>query len=464
MKRISTTIIFLIAYMFIFFLYPAYSNDDFIARNLKTFKSFTLKNNINVHIKSDNESRINSLVILIEGGKAVLPEEKAGLDRATLNVLTMESKNYSDTRRRSLLKRTSASISSSDGLDYSTYQMKTIDTYFDDVFSLYADLFLNPLFSEKHLIEVKTDLVNAYNAEMSDGYARVSRAVNTEFFKNHPYLSFLMTPDTVDSITRDDVINYYKKNILDPSRITIFAVGNYDLKKLNKKLNATLGKIAPKNKCEKPEPENFHDISSPELIIDIFDDLKDGTSYIRGNFKIAAPTDNKYWATVLGMNILSDVLSDLVRTKNNLAYSVWAYPYSRKSNYANISVYRTNNPASAFELIAKSAEVVLSGRCLSPFNQTEDGNNYVEISQALDFYKASFSTSFYSGLQDNTSIAIQMANSYSMTGDFTSYLYVKKNIDSIKPEEVIEALKSQLVPTEIQWAVTSPPETAKTLE
>lgn len=464
MKRIPSLILSITACMFIFFPCPASGNDDFISRNLKTFSSFSLNNGIDVHVKSEQHSRIKSLVILIDGGKQLIPAEKAGLDKTALTLMTMESKNFSDTRRRSILKRTSASIAASDGLDYNTYQMKTIDTYFDEVFTLYADLFLNPVFSEELLKEVKTDLINGYKSEMSDGYARVSRAVNTEFFKDHPYESFLLTPETLTSLTREDVLDYYRK-IADPSRITVFAVGNYNIKKLKNNLNKTLGKLPTQKKQAKPAPQAFTPAPSPDLIIDVFDDLRDGTSYIRGNFVIAAPTDPGYWATALGLNILSDVLSDLIRTRHNLTYSVWAHPYRRTSNYANISVYRTYDPARALALISQAIEVVLSGKCLSPFGEDEgEEKEYVAIAEALDFYKTAFATSFYSGLQDNTSIALQMADAYALAGDCTGYLYVKKNIDRVTAEEVVEALKAQLIQPQILWAVTAPQETAETVQ
>ena len=128
----------------------AHKNSSFITENLKTFHEFKLQNGIPVVVKISKQSRLRSVVLTLQGGKDLVPEEKAGIDTATLKLMNMESEKYSEISRRTILKKSSASIGGSDAIDFSSYTLKTIDLYFDKTFDLYADLFLNPLLSSKY--------------------------------------------------------------------------------------------------------------------------------------------------------------------------------------------------------------------------------------------------------------------------------------------------------------------------
>ncbi len=53
-------------------------NSGFITENLKTFHEFKLKNGIPVVVKISKQSRIKSVVLTLQGGKGLVPKEKAG--------------------------------------------------------------------------------------------------------------------------------------------------------------------------------------------------------------------------------------------------------------------------------------------------------------------------------------------------------------------------------------------------
>ena len=87
---------------------------------------------------------------------------------------------------------------------------------------------------------------------------------------------------------------------------------------------------------------------------------------------------------VIASNIVSDILTDLVRTKNSMVYSVWSSISLKKSNYGSISAYRTNNPVKVVELIRKSIDIAASGKCVSPFTGTDRNDDYVPIQDGLE--------------------------------------------------------------------------------
>ena len=440
----------------------AHTNSSFITENLKTFHEFKLQNGIPVVVKISKQSRLRSVVLTLQGGKDLVPEEKAGIDTVTLKLMNMESKKYSEISRRTILKKSSASIGVSDAIDFSSYTLKTIDSYFDKTFDLYADLFLNPAFSQKYFDEIITNMKNSCRSDLTDGYARVSKALNLSFFKDHPYFSYLYNIETLENIKLEEVKAFYSQNYV-ASRIAIFAVGNFDIKELKSKLDESFGHL--KNGKPFDTPEKSFAIQEPlPLILDSYKELNKGASYVRGNFATVPVTHPDHWAIGIASNILSDILTNIIRTKNSMVYSVWSNNNGKKSNYANISAYRTNDPIKVIDLIKESIDIAASGKCLSPYKGDGGKEDYIPISAGLEFYKASSSTKYFSGLRTNQAIASRMAGSYMSTGDYTSYLKTMDNINAVTAGEVKTAVRKYFKNNNIWWAVTAHPDIIKELK
>jgi predicted Zn-dependent peptidase len=440
----------------------AHTNSSFITENLKTFHEFKLQNGIPVVVKISKQSRLRSVVLTLQGGKDLVPEEKAGIDTVTLKLMNMESKKYSEISRRTILKKSSASIGVSDAIDFSSYTLKTIDSYFDKTFDLYADLFLNPAFSQKYFDEIITNMKNSCRSDLTDGYARVSKALNLSFFKDHPYFSYLYNIETLENIKLEEVKAFYSQNYV-ASRIAIFAVGNFDIKELKSKLDESFGHL--KNGKPFDTPEKSFAIQEPlPLILDSYKELNKGASYVRGNFATVPVTHPDHWAIGIASNILSDILQNIIRTKNSMVYSVWSNNNGKKSNYANISAYRTNDPIKVIDLIKESIDIAASGKCLSPYKGDGGKEDYIPISAGLEFYKASSSTKYFSGLRTNQAIASRMAGSYMSTGDYTSYLKTMDNINAVTAGEVKTAVRKYFKNNNIWWAVTAHPDIIKELK
>ncbi len=438
------------------------SRNSFVKENLKTFHEFRLKNGIPVVVKIARHSRTKSLVLVINGGKALVPAEKAGLDKLTQQLMRMESKKYSDVKRRTILKKTSSSIGASDGLDYTHYNLKTIDKYFNETFDLYADLLVNPSFPEKLFRETVTNLKNRYRSDLTDGYARVSLALNRSFFSGHPYCSYLFNVETIDNITLEDIKAFYRENYV-ASRMTLFAAGDFEIHSLKNRLDDAFGSI-PQGTGFDAVPQKFAGSQGAPLILDPYADLKKETSYVRANFEVIPVTHKDYWALVLASSMVSEIMTDLIRTKNSMVYSVWSNVFGKRSNYASISAYRTNNPEKVVNLIKESIDIAAAGKCVSPYRGSGNNDEYVPIAEGLGFYKTSFATNFYTGLQTNASIAMKMADSYIHFRDYTNYLRVMSKIQAVSAEEVQRAVVRYIKNSDKVWAITAHPDTVEQIK
>jgi zinc protease len=428
-----------------------------LAEQLQSFHEFKLRNGVRVVVRQNPLSRMHSIVLNIKGGVGAVAPDKAGLDTIALQLMCSASERYTDTERRDLLKRTSSAIQARCDLDFATVQLQTIDTYFTDTFDLFLDLIMRPAFPQNLFRELVTNAVNAYRSELTDGYARASRAANQAFFREHPYQAFLQTPATLSSITMQDVQDFYRRTMV-AQRLTIFASGNFNLDALQERLNATIGTL-PGGDAAPAVPSRFKHSGRARLLLDSAANLSPGAAYLRGNLAIVPPDHADYYALELAGKVLSDIMNDLLRTRNALVYSAWAGMFNKKANYGNLSAYRTSDPLKTIELITAAIDVAAQGKCVSPYSQKEVPGTYIDIDRALGFYKVSFSTEYFSGIQENAAVALSMAAAHNTHGDCRQFLTGTDMVNRVSTDDIVRVVKRYLKKGRITWALSAHPDT-----
>jgi len=433
-----------------------------VTKKSQAFHEFQLNNGIKVFVRQNPVNRMHSIVLNINGGAGTVDPSKAGLDKITMQLLCKASKNYPDSKRREILKRTSSTITSQANLDFSTVQLKTIDTHFAQTFDLFLDLILQPTFPRELFQETITNAINAYRSDLTDGYARASRIANRSFFAGHPYASYLDTPSTLSGLSLQDVQSFYRQTFV-AQRLTVLAAGNFNLGALEERLNATLGSL-PKGFNAPAAAKRFRHKEPTRLLLDSNKQLNPDVSYLRGNFAIASPNQSDYWPLKLAGKLLSDIMHDLLRTRNGLVYSTWTAMFNKKANYGTLSAYRTSDPVKAIELITGAIGVVAQGKCVSPYSQKNIPGTYIEIEKALGFYKTSFKTKYYAGLQDSAAIALRMTEAYNNYGDCRQFLHTIDKIDQTSARDIVRVVKRYLKKGSLTWGLSAHPDTIETIK
>ncbi len=433
-----------------------------VTEKLQSFHEFKLRNDVQVFVRQNPLSRMQSIVLCINGGASAVTPQKAGLGKIALQLMCMASERYPDSTRRDILKRTSSTINAQYGLDFATIQMQTIDTYFAQTFDLYLNLILQPTFPPELFKETVTNAINAYRSSLTDGYARASRVVNKTFFANHPYESYIDTPSTLKDLSIQDIQGFYRRTMVAP-RLTIFAAGNFNLAALEKQLNQTIGAL-PGGPAAPDAPRRFSRNKQARLLLDTNAQLSPDVSYLRGDFAVAPPNHSDYWPLKLASKLLSDIMNDILRTRNGLVYSTWSAIHNKKANYGTLAAYRTSDPLKAIELITAAIDVASQGKCVSPYSQKDLPGTYLEIEKALGFYKEAFSTEYYQGIQDNAAIALHMTTAYNNYGDCRQFLKNVKTVNQISTRDIVRVVKRYMKKNSITWALSAHPDTIATIK
>lgn len=441
--------------------------NEFARENLGSFSVSILDNGIPVVIKKTGSNRIFALRTVLTGFTALVPEEKAGLEAVMLTMLTRGSEKYPYSEFQRLLFEKSASISPSfTSFDITSLSLHTIDTYFDELFDVYADAFLHPAWNEEEFPRVMNDLKVAKRQSMNEPYLKSVIKINEKFFAGHPYASsWDGTENSLQGIVLDDVKEYYAKTVVS-GRLFIVAVGNFDTAKLVKKLNGTFGSM-PKKEFARPAVPPLGKGLAPELIKEVFPQ-SEGLAYVRSDFALPAPDDPDFPKLQVAMTLLDDVLFEIVRTQHGACYSVWSGIHPFSAGFGDITVYKTSVPGQVKKYVDDAIAVLLSGKCIAgKVSASAEGKGgigsevdvknqqgvFVPIAEALPFYKKQFLSSFYSGQQTNISVASEIASSIVYHGDFRHYLLMMDQVNEVTDADVVRVIKKYVRDNPMLWVV-----------
>ena len=420
----------------------------FVERNQQSITVATLDNGIPVFIKRNPSNLVYSIQVVLKGHTVFTPVEKAGLEGLTLNSIARGSSSYPYDKLQALEYSTSSSIGASVGAyDLTSFDLVTLDRYFDKLFDAWADCFLNPAFDQGQFTQVLHDYQIDYQKYMSDPYSRATAKLHAAEFAQGPYAAdFHGTEASLASITLDDVRSYYTSMAV-PERMTIVAVGNFDPAALVTRLNGRFGKM-PRKGISVPNPPPF--APAKNVLLEEFPSSQ-GLAYIRGDFSIPAVTSPDSVALKLGLSMLNDLLFEFVRIQHGACYSVWAQSFDARSPYGTIGVYKTKVPGEVKKYVDQAVDALASGKCIAA--GTRENGTLVPVAESLSFYKGKFISGFYSSQETNGSIAGQIATSDFLYGDYAAYLKMAERVDSVSAQDVVRAVNKYVKGAHIQWVV-----------
>jgi zinc protease len=441
----------------------------FARDNLASFSTATLANGIPVIMKRSTANRVVTVKTVLRGGVSFTPVAKAGLEAIMLTMLTRGSQHYSYPEVQRRLFEASASMSAGyQSFDMTSFDLVSIDTYFDDLFPVYADAILHPGWNTAEFPRVISNFKIARQQADADPFSLAVRLLHESFFAGHPYAaSWDGAGSSLDAITLDDVTSYYASTVT-AGRIFLVAVGDFDQTKLLSELNSTFGTM-PAASFTRPPVPSLDGRVKPDVILRDYPQSK-GLAYIRGDFAMPGPDSPDYPAAIMAFNLLNDVLFEIVRTRNGASYGASAAEHGFTASYGDITVYKTTVPGKVKALVDQAIAVLASGKSMggnvtaSAAGKSGIGtaaeaqaSAFVPIADALPFYKDQYVTQFYSGQQTNTSVAGQIASSVVYHGDYRDYLLVMDRIQAVTADDVVRVTKKYLIGNPVLWIVLGDP-------
>ncbi len=333
MKKIKLIIVLLIC---ISAVHHAFAQDtkEFTVEGIKVIQKYVPKDVISVRL-------------FIEGGTGNYPKDKQGIESLTLNLMVNGgTKSMSKLEFNTAAEKIGTTFGSSTNLDYGTLSMTCIKLFWEDSWNLFSDAILNPAFSENEFNNQKEQQIASAKQNMADPDTYLALLSRQVAFEGKDYAkSPEGTPETIESITRDDINNYYKRTI-GKKRIFIVVVGNITEADLTAKIKSTLASLPYGIAAS---PENRVLITQPKQFVE---DRDIATNYIRGIMSAPFANTEEGVSYRIAMSILGDRYFTELRTKRSLSYAPAAfYANSAVSNPYGVIYISTTDPKQSMQVM-----------------------------------------------------------------------------------------------------------------
>jgi predicted Zn-dependent peptidase len=185
-----------------------------------------------------------TLNLMVDAGYAADQYAKPGTASLSMNLLDEGTKSLNALQISDKLQTLGGSVSSYSDLDVSYVYMSTLKLTLEPSLDLYADVLLNPAFSESEFKRLRDLQLNTIKREGTQPFSMAMRALPKYLYgPGHAYSNPLTGTgyvETVSSLTREDVVKFYD-TWFKPNNATLVVVGDIEMKDLVNGLEKRFG-------------------------------------------------------------------------------------------------------------------------------------------------------------------------------------------------------------------------------
>jgi len=198
-------------------------------------ETFTMSNGVKVLYHHTDITPKISILIDLKAADYYDPQDKQGLYGFVMAMLSEGTKKYTGTELADEFESRGMSFAAYPGAIALTMLSEDLEKGLE----LLEDILENAVFDKKAIEKVRAQLLADLKSFWDDPKSFARQIVREEIYKGHPYAkNILGTKESIESINRDDLINFYKKYIR-PDGAKIAVVGDikqYNLKDLFKRI------------------------------------------------------------------------------------------------------------------------------------------------------------------------------------------------------------------------------------
>ena len=191
------------------------------------FREATLPNGVRMIVVESHKQPVVSMTLALPAGDAYDPPGKEGLAGTTTELLTHGAGTRSAEQVSDAIERVGGSINAGTNSDFLFVTSGVLSNDAPLAFELLGDAVARPTFDAKELDLVKTQTLSALQFQLSQPATIAQRTFAHELYGSSGY-GRSATPAAVRSLTRDDVLGYYKSRVR-PSGAFLVVAGDIDL-------------------------------------------------------------------------------------------------------------------------------------------------------------------------------------------------------------------------------------------
>lgn len=290
----------------------------------------TLPNGLKIYFIQDNSLPLIDIQLLIPVGAFQQPKGQEGLASLTARVLDKGTHKKGALEIADAIADAGSDFSASVGHDFSMLSTQALVTQLDVVLELSSEILFYPTFPQEEIDREKQQMLVQLKSKQDRSGSYADTLFYESFFKGHPYgLDLLGTPQTLQSIDRKAIVDYYKKYY--QPRGARLAVSGKLTPEIEEKIRKQFSNWIASATYEKPNV-TFRPLK-PETLNQKVDSPHKAQTEIRIAFPGIARSNKDFLALrvineVLGGSFASR-LNQRVRDDLGLTYSIHSYVDAR---------------------------------------------------------------------------------------------------------------------------------------
>lgn len=399
----------------------------------------TLKNGMRLFLVEDREYPTVDLRAMIGVASEFEPAEKVGLAGITGGVLrTGGTETMTGDEMDKKLETMGATVETYVGAGSGYVYVSVLKEDIDTGIGVLADILMHPAFRQEKIDLAKIEQRSMISRRNDDIWEISGREFNTLIYgKLHPYARYAEYA-TIDAITRDDLVAFYKK-YFHPNNIIFAAWGDFDAQEMEKKLNAAFASwpSVAVDQPAKPKVDYTYNytvnyVNKPDV----------NQTHIQMGHIGGLMNDPDYPSLVIMNEILSsERMFKVLRTQEGLTYAPWGYfgaDYDHPGVFNCGTQTKSQSTVYAIRLMLKEVKRI-----------TEEPVTDEELRRAKDSFLNSFV--FHYDTKNKIVERMMVYAYYKYPGDFMNRL--KEKVEKVTKDDVLRVAKKHLHPDQLQILV-----------
>lgn len=262
------------------------------------YKQVTLPNGLKVFVIEDERKPTVTFRLLIKSGSA-FDGAKTGLAGFVAGLLNRGTAKRDAATFAKEVDFIGGELEAVAGPDSIAVATSGLTKYTPQLIDLFTDAVLNPAFPQEQLAREQRKALSQLMAEKQEPEALAAKLTGKIIYGSHPYGAY-RTPETVKSVTRDDLVAFHKAHFL-PNNASLAIVGDVKADTILPLVEKALGGWA---KGEAPQ------IQAPAVpkLEGLNVHLVDRPGSVQSNIVIAEPGPKRSDPNVPELNVLNSTL------------------------------------------------------------------------------------------------------------------------------------------------------------
>jgi zinc protease len=385
--------------------------------------SYKLPNGLTVAMLEDHRVPMVTFQLGIKVGDVNDPKDLEGLATLTADLIREGTKTRSSRQIAEAIDGMGAAIGSAADSDFTIVSGSVLADHSEEFFDIVADVVQNPTFPEDEIKLEKTNLTQALSMKRTDPEFLNNERFSKVVFGSHPYAVVSPTPESVERITREQLVNFHKAHYV-PNVSTLVVVGDFETEKMKQLIATKFGNWkegTPPTVSFNPPP------TSRGTKIYLVDRPGSVQSSVRiGNVGIAK-TDPNYFPVMVANQILGGSANSrlFLNIRENKGYTYGAYSgfSARKEPGEFAATASVRTPVTAPSLV----EFLYELNRIRTIPVTKD-----EIASAKKYLVGNYELSFET--QGNVASRLLEQKLYNFPDDYLETYTAKVN--AVTPEQI----------------------------